>query len=68
LSEYLQQEELWGGDTVHYTPKGYSLAAAGLEALIYEKRVEEREVEAKRAKQDLTKTGLTGSRAVSQKQ
>jgi hypothetical protein len=47
---------------VHYTPKGYSLAAAGLEALIYEKRAEEREAEAssgqqpaKRGKQDLTK-------------
>jgi lysophospholipase L1-like esterase len=38
LSEYLQQEELRGGDPVHYTPKGYSLAAAGLEALIYEER------------------------------
>jgi hypothetical protein len=43
LSEYLQQEELRGEDPVHYTPKGYSLAAAGLEALIYEKRGEEKE-------------------------
>jgi hypothetical protein len=62
LSEYLQQEELQGGDPVHYTPKGYSLAAAGLEALIYEKRGEEKEAEekaerqpAKKAKFDLTK-------------
>jgi hypothetical protein len=45
LSEYLQQEELWGGEPVHYTPKGYSLAAVGLEALIYENRAEEREAE-----------------------
>ncbi len=50
------------GDPVHYTPKGYSLAAAGLEALIYEKRGEEKEAEekaerqpAKKAKFDLTK-------------
>ncbi len=62
LSEYLQQEELRGGDPVHYTPKGYSLAAAGLEAMIYEKRGEEKEAEekaerqpAKKAKFDLTK-------------
>jgi hypothetical protein len=62
LSEYLQQEELRGGDPVHYTPKGYSLAAAGLEALIYQKRGEEKEAEekaerqlAKKAKFDLTK-------------
>jgi hypothetical protein len=62
LSEYLQQEELRGEDPVHYTPKGYSLAAAGLEALIYEKRGEEKEAEekaerqpAKKAKFDLTK-------------
>jgi hypothetical protein len=47
LSEYLQQEELQGGDPVQYTPKGYSLAAAGLEALIYEKRGEEKEAEEK---------------------
>jgi hypothetical protein len=47
---------------VHYTPKGYNLAAAGLEALIYEKRGEEREAEekaekqpAKKARFDLTK-------------
>ncbi len=62
LSEYLQQEELRGGDPVRYTPKGYSLAAAVLEALIYEKRGEEKEAEekaerqpAKKAKFDLTK-------------
>jgi hypothetical protein len=49
-------------DPVHFTPKGYSLAAAGLEALIYEKRSEEKEAEekaerqpAKKAKFDLTK-------------
>jgi hypothetical protein len=30
-SEYLQEEEIWGEDPVHYTQKGYSLAAAGLE-------------------------------------
>jgi hypothetical protein len=43
LSSYLQDEEVWGEDPVHLTPKGYSLAAAGLESLIYEKRSEERE-------------------------
>jgi hypothetical protein len=47
---------------LHLTPKGYSLAAAGLESLIYEKRAEEKEDEpaswqgaAKRPKQDLSK-------------
>jgi hypothetical protein len=62
LSEYLQQEELRGEDPVHFTPKGYSLAAAGLEALIYEKRGEEKDAEeradrqpAKKAKFDLSK-------------
>jgi hypothetical protein len=50
---------------VHYTPKGYSLAVAGLEALIYEKRGEEKEAEekaerqpAKKAMFDLTKKRL----------
>jgi hypothetical protein len=45
--------------------KGYSLAAAGLESLIYEKRAEEKEDEAggwrgaaKRPKQDLSKNRL----------
>jgi hypothetical protein len=33
---------------VHYTAKGYSLAAAGLESLVYEKRGEEKEAEASR--------------------
>ncbi len=37
LSAYMQDEEIWGGDPVHMTPKGYSLAATGLEHLIYEK-------------------------------
>jgi hypothetical protein len=46
-SPYLQEEEIWGADPVHYTPKGYSLAAAGLEALVYEMRSEEREEESK---------------------
>jgi hypothetical protein len=55
LSEYLQQEELRGGDPVHYTPKGYSLAAAGLEALIYEKRGEEKEAEEKAERQPAKK-------------
>jgi hypothetical protein len=56
MSAYLQEEEIWGDDPVHLTPKGYSLAAAGLESLIYEKRAEEKEDEpAKRPKQDLTK-------------
>jgi hypothetical protein len=61
-STYLQEEEIWGDDPVHFTPKGYSLAAAGLESLIYEKRADEKEDEpggwqgaAKRPKQDLTK-------------
>jgi hypothetical protein len=42
-SEYLQEEEMWGEDPVHYTQKGYSLAAAGLESLISEKKSEARE-------------------------
>jgi hypothetical protein len=61
LSAYLQDEEVWGDDPVHLTPKGYSLAAAGLESLIYEKRSEERDDEpsgwqgaAKRPKPDLS--------------
>jgi hypothetical protein len=62
LSAYLQDEEVWGEDPVHMTPKGYSLAATGLKTLIYEKRAEEKEEEptswqgaAKRPKQDLSK-------------
>ncbi len=45
-SAYLQEEEIWGNGPVHFTPKGYSLAAAGLESVIYEKRAEEKEDEA----------------------
>jgi hypothetical protein len=45
-SSYLQEEEIWGEDPVHYRAKGYSLAAAGLETLVYEKRGEEKETEA----------------------
>jgi hypothetical protein len=41
-SGYLHEEEVWGEDPVHLTAKGYSMAAAGLESLIYEKRGEER--------------------------
>jgi hypothetical protein len=59
-SEYLQEEEIWGEDPVHYTQKGYSLAAAGLESLVYEKKAEEREEESKpnppkKPRLDLTK-------------
>jgi hypothetical protein len=59
-SEYLQEEEIWGEDPVHYTQKGYKMAAAGLESLIYEKKSEEKEEEAKpnppkKPKLDLTK-------------
>jgi hypothetical protein len=46
-SEYLHEEEIWGEDPVHMTSTGYKLAAEGLEAVIYEKRREEREVEEK---------------------
>jgi hypothetical protein len=41
-SEYLHEEEIWGEDPVHMTRKGYKLAAAGIESLIYEKRSEEK--------------------------
>ncbi len=57
-SAYLKEEEIWGDDPVHFTPKGLRL-----ESIIYEKRAEEKEEEAgrwqraaKRPKQDLTKT------------
>ncbi len=60
-SAYLQEEEIWGDDHFHFTPKGYSLASAGLESLIYEKRAEQKEDEsggwqgaAKQPKQDLS--------------
>ncbi len=46
-SGYLQEEEIWGEDPVHLTSKGYSLVAAGIESLIYEKRSEEKEAEEK---------------------
>ncbi len=45
MSTYLQEEEIWGDDPVHLSPKGYSLAAARLESLIYKKRAEEKEDE-----------------------
>ncbi len=38
---------IWGEDPVLITTKWYSLAAAGLESLIYEKRGEEKEEEGK---------------------
>ncbi len=60
-SSYLHEEEIWGEDPIHYTSKGYNLAAAGLESLVYEKRSEEREAgpsggqgPSKKAKLDLT--------------
>ncbi len=60
-SSYLHGEEIRGEDPVHYTARGYSLAAAGLESLVYEKRSEEKEAEAggghgpsKKPKLDLT--------------
>jgi hypothetical protein len=34
-SSYLHEEEIWGEDPIHYTSKGYNLAAAGLESLVY---------------------------------
>ncbi len=46
-SSYLQEEEIWGEDPVHLMSKGYSIVAAGLESLIYEKRGEEKEAEEK---------------------
>ncbi len=46
-SEYLHEEEIWGEDPVHMTRKGYKLAAAGIESLVYEKRSEEKEAEEK---------------------
>ncbi len=46
-SGYLHEEEVWGEDPVHLTSKGYSMAAAGLESLIYEKRGEEKDAEEK---------------------
>ncbi len=44
-SSYLHEEYIWVEDPVHLTSKGYSMAAAGLELLIYEKRGEEKEAE-----------------------
>ncbi len=46
-SSNLHKEEIWGEDPVHLTTKGYGMAAACLESLIYEKRGEEREAEEK---------------------
>jgi hypothetical protein len=46
-SGYLNEEEVWGEDPVHLTSKGYRMAAAGPESLIYEKRGEEKEAEEK---------------------
>jgi hypothetical protein len=46
-SEYLHEEEIWGDDPVYMTRKGYKLAAAGIESLVYEKRSEEKEAEEK---------------------
>jgi hypothetical protein len=46
-SGYLQEEEIWGEDPVHLTSKGYSLVAAGIESLTYEKGNEEKEAEEK---------------------
>ncbi len=42
---YLHEEEIWGEDPVHYTAKGYSLAAAGLDSLLYENMGEKKEAE-----------------------
>jgi hypothetical protein len=44
---YLHEEEIGGDIPVHFTPKEYSLAAAGLKSIIYEKRAEEKEDEAR---------------------
>jgi hypothetical protein len=55
-SSHLQEEEIRGEDPVHYTAKGYSLPAAGLETLVYEKRGEEKE------------TGASGGQGPSKKQ
>jgi hypothetical protein len=44
-SSYQHEEYIWGEDPVHLTSKGYSMTAAGLELLIYEKRGEEKEEE-----------------------
>jgi hypothetical protein len=49
-SEYLQEEEIWGEDPVYLTSKGYSLVAAGIESLIYEKRMKKRKLRRKAAK------------------
>ena len=56
----MQEEEIWGEDPVHFTQRGYSLAAAGLESLVYEKKAEEKEDESKpnppkKPRLDLTK-------------
>jgi hypothetical protein len=58
-SEYLQEEEIRREDPVHYTKKGYSLAEAGLESLIYEKKSEEKEEEAKPNLPEKPKLDLT---------
>jgi uncharacterized protein YehS (DUF1456 family) len=58
-SAYLHEEETWGEDPLHFTPKGYSMAAAGLESLIYEKRGEEKETEEKASRDPLRSQGLT---------
>ncbi len=46
-SSNLHKEEIWGEDPMHLTTKGYGMAAACLESIIYEKRGEEREAEEK---------------------
>jgi hypothetical protein len=57
-SEYLHKEEIWGEDPVHMTRKGYKLAAAGIESLIYEKRSEGKEAEEKSCQRPTKKPRL----------
>jgi hypothetical protein len=57
-SEYLHEEEIWGEDPVHMTRKGYKLAAAGIESLVYEKRSEEKEAEEKNGQRPSKKPRL----------
>jgi hypothetical protein len=57
-SGYLHEEEIWREDPVHMTRKGYKLAAAGIESLLYEKRSEEKEAEEKSGQRPTKKPRL----------
>jgi len=63
IDDDLREEEIWGEDPIHHTPRGFSEAAKGLRRLLRSRRGEEQVIRSSRPAFEKQRLDLTKARA-----